>query len=274
MSAPKPKPWHQQPGESAQAYEAFALYRDLDHAERSIRAAASIRGKQPSLLFRWSSRHQWEARVLAWFLFAAHSPRWIECFDAEPGAEDVDDAIATSRSRGSLAAAREIERRIEEEPDFLRQLSPAALVRLTNVPKKSSTRVHRSEAFVSEFNRTLIWERTRAKTPEETEEHAREMLGQMTVVDFSQGVVDPANANHRSLYSYLDSDEQFCSDWLEDPVGLERRRGCRVVFGPPADVNPRQMWWPVSREPGLYEWRENLHLWPWADSEASGLSSR
>lgn len=57
--------WERQKGESAQAYEAFVLYRDLG-AERSHVKVAQQLGKSTALISRWSSRWNWVERCRAW----------------------------------------------------------------------------------------------------------------------------------------------------------------------------------------------------------------
>jgi len=57
--------WDQQPQESAPAFEAFQLYRDMG-AERSVRKVAERLGKNASLIGRWSMQHGWVARARAW----------------------------------------------------------------------------------------------------------------------------------------------------------------------------------------------------------------
>lgn len=45
--------WERQPGESAQAYEAFAIYRDMG-SNRSLRVVAEQLSKSDTLIKRWS----------------------------------------------------------------------------------------------------------------------------------------------------------------------------------------------------------------------------
>lgn len=65
--------WERLPGESAKAYEAFCIYRDLPPHERSLKAVAEKlggkrSGKSRALrpLERWSSRYRWVERAAAW----------------------------------------------------------------------------------------------------------------------------------------------------------------------------------------------------------------
>lgn len=57
--------WERQDGESAQAFEGFALYRDMG-AERSLAKVAQELGKSKALMERWSVRWQWGQRAEAW----------------------------------------------------------------------------------------------------------------------------------------------------------------------------------------------------------------
>jgi hypothetical protein len=59
------RPWDRQPDESMQAFEAFAIYRDMAY-QRSLAAAAWKLHKSKKLLERWSAAHGWVKRVAAW----------------------------------------------------------------------------------------------------------------------------------------------------------------------------------------------------------------
>jgi hypothetical protein len=59
------RPWDRQPNESPQAFEAFAIYRDMSY-QRSLAAAAWKLRKTKKLLERWSATHGWVKRVAAW----------------------------------------------------------------------------------------------------------------------------------------------------------------------------------------------------------------
>lgn len=59
------KPWEQQQGESAKAFEAFKVYLDMG-SDRSIRAVGEKLSKSSTLMARWSSTHGWVERVAAY----------------------------------------------------------------------------------------------------------------------------------------------------------------------------------------------------------------
>ena len=63
-----PAPWERQIKESPEAWEAFALYRDMG-AERSTEKVGKALGKSWDLMQRWSSTHSWVARVLAYDVY-------------------------------------------------------------------------------------------------------------------------------------------------------------------------------------------------------------
>lgn len=56
--------WERQPEETARAYEAFVVYRDLGPA-RSLAKVGQALGKSTGLMERWSRTHEWVARVEA-----------------------------------------------------------------------------------------------------------------------------------------------------------------------------------------------------------------
>ena len=58
-------PWEQQPGESAKAFEAFAIYRDMG-VERSVRKVTQRLNKSLTLIGKWSSRYNWPERDRAY----------------------------------------------------------------------------------------------------------------------------------------------------------------------------------------------------------------
>ena len=60
-----PEPWERQPGETARAYEAFAVYRDLG-PDRSINKTARALDKNRTTIGEWSAKYDWVKRTEAW----------------------------------------------------------------------------------------------------------------------------------------------------------------------------------------------------------------
>jgi hypothetical protein len=59
-------PWERRAKETNPAFEAFATYRDMSENDRSVREVARRLHKSVTLIGRWSSTHEWVARVRAW----------------------------------------------------------------------------------------------------------------------------------------------------------------------------------------------------------------
>lgn len=57
--------WEQQEGETAKAFEAFCVYRDLGPS-RSIAKTGQSLGKNRVTLEQWSSKYDWVKRATAW----------------------------------------------------------------------------------------------------------------------------------------------------------------------------------------------------------------
>ena len=57
--------WEQQEGETAKAFEAFCVYRDLGPS-RSIAKTGQSLGKNRVTLEQWSSKYEWVKRATAW----------------------------------------------------------------------------------------------------------------------------------------------------------------------------------------------------------------
>lgn len=57
--------WERQPGETAKAFKAFCVYRDLG-PDRSIAKAGAALGQLPGGLEDWCSKNEWVKRSMAW----------------------------------------------------------------------------------------------------------------------------------------------------------------------------------------------------------------
>lgn len=84
--------WDRRETESAKAFAAFALYRDMA-AGRSIERVAETLQKDHTFLRRWSARHEWVARAAAYDTEVARraSAKAIES-DADALARQIEDA--------------------------------------------------------------------------------------------------------------------------------------------------------------------------------------
>lgn len=60
------EPWGRLEGETEQAFEAFATYRDMDATERSLSKTARALSKSKPLMSGWSRKHSWVRRARAW----------------------------------------------------------------------------------------------------------------------------------------------------------------------------------------------------------------
>lgn len=59
------KPWERQKGESAKAFEAFVVYRDMG-ASRTVSAVSEKLSKSRQLMTRWKSAWNWDERARAY----------------------------------------------------------------------------------------------------------------------------------------------------------------------------------------------------------------
>ena len=62
-SSKKIQPWERRTNESAEAFEAFAIYRDLGVDRNLIKVWQKL-GKSHTLIERWSDRHDWVLRCV------------------------------------------------------------------------------------------------------------------------------------------------------------------------------------------------------------------
>lgn len=115
-------PWERQSGESVQAFEAFAVYRDLGPA-RSVTKAARELDKSRSLLGRWSRQFAWVMRA------AAYDREQDRLFLAEQAQARRDIA----RRHAKLAQAVQSKAVARLQTLDPRELSPSELLRYIQV---------------------------------------------------------------------------------------------------------------------------------------------
>lgn len=129
-----PAAWEMQPGESAVAFEAFALYRDWGQ-ERSLARVAEKLGKSETLMSRWSAQHGWVRRAEAW---EAH----LDAEKVKRLKAGVGEMAERHAKVAMLFQQKVIERLRELKPG---ELSPAELSRWYDVAVKVE-RLSRGEA--------------------------------------------------------------------------------------------------------------------------------
>lgn len=84
------RPWNMRPDESAKAYQAFEVYRDMG-ADRSLERVGQLLGKSTVTVERWSTANDWQARVRA--------------FDEAAAAKAADKALEDAASVRARQAA-------------------------------------------------------------------------------------------------------------------------------------------------------------------------
>ena len=98
-------PWLRFDNESAKAYEAFTVYRDLG-IRRTLRETAEKVGKSASSIEKWSRQHRWVARCAAWAEFRERESRQQQMRAIE---EMNDRHIALAQAMLSRATKRLVE---------------------------------------------------------------------------------------------------------------------------------------------------------------------
>lgn len=129
-----PQPWERQPGESPQAFQAFALYRDMGAARSYSKVAAQL-GKSETLIGRWGRTNRWQARSAEW--------------DREEDRQFLADQRAArkqaARRQAALATtfqAKAVSALSKVQPG---ELSPADIIRWLDV----STRIEREAVAIT-----------------------------------------------------------------------------------------------------------------------------
>lgn len=103
---PDIRPWDRQPNETAVAYEAFCLYRDMG-PKRTLRAVSEVLSKSETVMKRWSSVNKWPERGRAW--------------DSMPGrkTEEAYEEMARDIARQHKRLADKLAARLEKNLDLL-----------------------------------------------------------------------------------------------------------------------------------------------------------
>ncbi|MGW1056024.1 hypothetical protein [Streptomyces sp. NPDC002521] len=118
--------WERQDGESRQAFEAFAVYRDLGPA-RSVTKAARELGKSRTLLGQWSRQYAWVMRSVA------YDREQDRLFLAEQTQAQAQAQREIARRHAKLAQAVQSKAVARLQPLDPRELSPSELLRYIQV---------------------------------------------------------------------------------------------------------------------------------------------
>jgi hypothetical protein len=118
-------PWEQQDGETAIAFEAFAIYRDMG-AERSLRKVAATRDSEATRIYAWATEWSWAARVTAYD--RDQDRQWRAAQDKQRKDMAIRHAAMAGAALSKVAA-----RLAALNPD---DLSPSELIRWLEVAVK------------------------------------------------------------------------------------------------------------------------------------------
>ena len=175
--------------ESTPAWEAFLIYRDLGN-ERSIRGVARTCGKDPTLIARWSSRHEWVRRCFEYdtWLEREHREATRQAI-IERGKQhaQVLDAMITSLAQPALALAKRIEQdgglKIPEDAD------PATFLAMVAETAKVMPKLIEASRLVTGMSTSNVEVTGTAGAPErKTDEEVDDFL--LGIDDGSQGLLE------------------------------------------------------------------------------------
>jgi hypothetical protein len=130
--------------ESAKAYEAFALYRDLPPSERSLVAVSERLGKQLSMFKRWSAQFQWVKRATAWDTHQDRIRRTRLAAEREKTRERQSNNNRIA-SQALMAPILALAKRAQAKPDTFANVPAAELTKLAALSAKALTAIHRDE---------------------------------------------------------------------------------------------------------------------------------
>ena len=119
--------WDRAEGESPEAFQAFALYRDLGVDGRSTARVARELGKTKQLTDRWSGKHRWVVRAAAW---DDHQDQLAQEELKRMGvqARMRHANVLHGTMQGLSAPAAELLRRLGEKPELLQALADRDLI--------------------------------------------------------------------------------------------------------------------------------------------------
>ena len=143
--------WDRRDNETSQAYQAFAIYRDMGIGRSTVRVAETLH-KSVGLINRWSGQHQWVERVRAYDQYIDAQAQKKAERDAitrkakmlerhasigrvlQTKAVEHLQAHQIDQTKDAIAAARlgvDLERKSEGLPEYLIEIMNASDVDLT-----------------------------------------------------------------------------------------------------------------------------------------------
>ena len=142
-TATKPAPlevWEQQPDESAEAYHAFAHYRDMEPANRSLRICAEELKRAVGTIGNYSGKYGWQQRVRS---FDVENERIRLAVLRADGivASRRHAEVAKTHIAGLGKLTEELIARIERNPDMLQDLSDKTLIQLATAGARATPRL-------------------------------------------------------------------------------------------------------------------------------------
>ena len=134
--------------ESAKAYQAFVLYRDLPIAERSLTTVSQRLAKSRSLCARWSSQFRWVERVDAW---DEHQDQVRRQRIAAEREKIYERQLQHNRiaSQALVLPMVDLLKRAQTSADALKKVSTAELMKLVALAAKALPGIHKDERQVA-----------------------------------------------------------------------------------------------------------------------------
>lgn len=136
--------WERLKEESAKAYEAFTVYRDLPTGERSLTLVSRQLGKSKSLCARWSTLFGWVERAMEWDSFQDRLKRNRAIAERE---KIYERQLQHSRiaSQALMAPMIALAKRAQTKAEPFAGVSDYDLAKLASFSARALPRIHEDE---------------------------------------------------------------------------------------------------------------------------------
>jgi hypothetical protein len=136
--------WERAEGESAKAFEAFSIYRDLPLDERSLSAVAERLRKSKNLCARWSTQYQWVARVNVW---SDHQDEMKRKLLAQEREKTLERQLQQNRiaSQALMAPLIALAKRVQTKADPFAGASELELAKVASYAARALPKIHEGE---------------------------------------------------------------------------------------------------------------------------------